>query len=187
MLAVNTAHVLQANIERSGERIAWQVIFLPDSTPNPTTYTALCPFTGVRATGATVQLAAYAWVKEARKRFPEHSFTIPKYMLTTRKVWCGEDASRPGETVFAVDLHPLPKLVGYLPQSNTIVEIKEGLPMDASPLAALEMQLRGEDGSEMAAVWAEYRVSCTPFMFSSNTGMSARLLAGPTLTPHCLN
>lgn len=187
MLAVNTPHVLQANIERPGERIAWQVIFLPtDCAAVPAGYTALCPFTGIRATGSTVQLAAYAWVKEARKRYPEHSFTIPKYILTTRKVWYGEDTTHPGESVFAVDLHPVPKLVGFVPQRDTLVEIREGLPTEPSPLAALESRLR-EDGSDVAAVWAEFRVSCTPFMFSSATGVTARLVSGPSLTPHCLN
>lgn len=187
MLTVNPAHVLQANIERPGERIAWQVIFLPaDCATSPVAYTALCPFTGVRATGPTVQLAAYAWVKEARKQFPEHSFTIPKYILTTRKIWYGEDISHPGESVFAVDLHPVPKLVGFVPLRDTLVEIREGLPTETSPLAALENRLR-EDGSEMAAAWAEFRVSCTPYMFSSTTGVAARLVGGPSLTPHCLN
>lgn len=192
MLTVNPPHVIQASIERPAERIPWQVVFLPDSCAaiSPSSFTALCPFTGVRATGATVQLAAYAWVKEARRRFPEHSFTIPKYILTTRKIWYGEDSDRPGEGVFAVDLHPLPRMVGFVPQRNTLIEVREGLPsMDASssPLAMLETRLR-ESGDEMSgAVWAEFRVSCTPFMFSSTTGCSARLMTGPSLTPHCLN
>lgn len=188
MLAINTPHILQANLERPGERIAWQVIFLPaDCAPAPAAYTALCPFTGVRATASTIPLAAHAWVKEARRRFPEHTFTIPKYILTTRKVWYGEDTAHPGEAVFAVDLHPVPKVVGFVPQRNAMVEVREALPTEASPLAALETRLREEGGADVEAAWAEYRVSCTPFMFSHSTGVSARLLGSASLTPHCLN
>ena len=189
MLAINAPHVLQANLERPGpERIAWQVIFLPaDCVPAPAAYTALCPFTGVRATAPTIPLAAYAWVKEARRRFPDHIFSIPKYILTTRKVWYGEDTSHPGEAVFAVDLHPVPKVVGFVPQRDALIEVREGLPVEASPLAVLETRLRASGAGIDEAAWAEFRVSCTPFMFSNSTGMNARLLGSVSLTPHCLN
>jgi hypothetical protein len=67
------------------------VITLKD-TVNPTSYTALCPFTQISAEGISIDEAAAKWRIEAKKRLSEYknSFRIPKYFFTFRKVWVGK-------------------------------------------------------------------------------------------------
>lgn len=55
---------------------------------------AFCPFTKVATFGHSVAEAARNWVKEAKRQYPL-PFSIPKYLLTSRKVWQNESAGTP--------------------------------------------------------------------------------------------
>lgn len=214
-ILINQPHVLQARLQRAadvGDEIRWQVYFLPHGGPAaPSLFTAFCPFTFILATGTSVPLAARAWVKEARRRFPGHSFTIPKYVLVTNKVWYGEKPTG-GVGIYAVDLGALDvsakvrhrslppgsspsegsvpaltrlQIVGFSPSVPAAIEVIE--PAGGSPLMELEDRLNPAAQGGDGLTWAEWRVSCTPVMFSQAAAQSAHFVTRHSLTPHCLN
>jgi hypothetical protein len=88
-LAVKEEKIANKKEEKSS--FFWQVYFFPkDDVVNPSSFVAYCPFTKIFAEGKDVQEAAIQWTESAKVKFPEESFTIPKYLLQSRKVLYGE-------------------------------------------------------------------------------------------------
>src|SRR5690349_21758911 len=104
-LLIGTPHVLRAHGvgSNSPTLVQWQVFFLPQyETPSKVkSFIAFCPFTGIKATGTSTATAAKAWLKLAKKNYPDCAFSIPKYLITSCKVWFGEKNS---VGIYVIDL-----------------------------------------------------------------------------------
>jgi len=65
----------------------WQVFFLPkDDQVHPSSVVAFCPFTKIYADGSDVNEATRNWINAAKKQY-QRKFFIPKYSVTSRKIW----------------------------------------------------------------------------------------------------
>eukprot|EP00727_Mastigamoeba_balamuthi_P000821 m51a1_g10736 hypothetical protein (170) ;mRNA; f:305070-305645 len=150
--------------------LQWQVVFLPtpsgDSAPAaaPCGYLAVCPYTGVVASGRSVLHAASRWQKAARETLGCPSIVVPRYLLTTRKVWGGEEGD--GRAFYVIQAEGREVVVH---------------PGDRAPVAG------GRTGALEEAMLADWRVPCTPVMRASDDAAAGPRAASPSLTPHYIN
>jgi len=192
-------------LANDGKQI-WQVFFLPvDVNGSCPTIVAFCPFTKVFGMGCDVLEASKTWCSNAKKRFGK-SFSIPKYLFTSRKVWYGvnrrqqllddpldiatssESLSGSGDQnvgdltseipIFILDFNFIEDAVAVSPKTLKYVEgsINEWK-SNYSTQNLLQF---------LPSFWMEWRVQCTPIMevtsFPSNATRERE-----TLTPNYIN
>lgn len=147
----------------------YQVFFLPKTNVNhPTSLVAFCPFTMIFAEGKSIQEAANKWIKAAKKLYPG-TFTIPRYLLTSRKIYygAGGDGAAP---LFMIDYKDSEYAIAVDPNSlETLMGKVEEWQMQPPPFIS-------------SCCWMDWRVTCTPLM--QNSQLSLQKL---TLTPHYIN
>jgi len=163
--------------------VRWQVFFLPihGTLEEVKSYIAFCPFTGIKASGTSIVTAAKGWLKAVKKAYPQNVFSIPKYMITTRKIWYGERSHSNTEEIYVIELQSADKVVGFNPNTLETIEFQECV--DTAPLSIIGDKLLPTcDGN---VVWSDWRVECTPIMLSHPPTQTVHLVN--SLTPHCLN